>query len=282
MRRTSLTNAGMLLLSFTLAACTEKVAGNSNPVILQAPDSLISISLDGAVHLGWADNAYTNAPNDFGHYRVYSTSYNLDNNTCGTSWVTEGTTVAPTFLVGAMTNGVPRCFGVSAISLEGSESDWSPLRQDTPRPDGRNVIVFLPTANATQSGFRFYKDLNGDGLVSRTELGLVGASTDTAMDFYLTSDTSGIYLTPKRSATDMMYYGSVPLTELTDIDFAPDTGYTHSAIQAKPLWGYVFRMNEGTFYRYGSLRVSAVGTNYVIFDWAFQTDFGNPELLRSH
>ncbi len=282
MRTTTWVNVGMLVLSLPLAACTEKVVGNNNnTVTLPAPDSLFSISLDGAVHLQWTDNAYTYSPNDFDHYTVYSTSYNIDNNTCGTSWVAEGTTVANTFLVGSLTDGVSRCFAVSAFSVTGTESTWSPLRNDTPRPDGLNTIVFTPSGGPQQSGFRFYKDLNNDGLVSRNELGLVGASTDTAMDFTLTTDSAGnLYLTPKRPATDLMVYGNTPITQLTDIDYAPASGYTTSAIQAKPLWGYVFRFNEGTFYRYGSLRVSAVGTNYVIFDWAFQTDYGNPELLR--
>lgn len=283
MRSTMWVNVGMLVLSLPLAACTEKVAGTTSPVTLPAPDSLTSISLDGAVHLQWADNAYLSSPSDFDHYAVYSTSYSLDSNTCGTRWSLEGTTVANTFLVAALTNGVSHCFAVSAFSIDGSESVWSPLRNDTPRPDGLNVIVFTASGNALQSGFRFYKDLNNDGLVSRNELGLVGASTDTSMDFTLTTDSAGnLYLTPRRPATRMIVYGSTPIAQLTDIDYAPapDSIYTRNAIQAKPLWGYVFQFNEGTFFRYGGLRVSAVGTNYVIFDWSFQTDLGNPELLR--
>ena len=281
MRTTTWVNVGMLVLSLPLAACTEKVTGNTTAVTLPAPDSLFSISLDGAVHLEWTDNAYLFAPSDFDHYKVYSTSYNIDANTCGTSWSLEGTTVSPTFLVGTLTNGVSRCFAVSAVSIDGTESTWSPLRNDTPRPDGLNVIVFTAAGNPLQSGFRFFKDLNGDGVASRTELGLVGASTDTAMDFTITADSAGnLYLTPKRAATDMRVYGNTTITDLTSIDFAPIGGYTTSAIEALPRWGYVFRFNEGTFYRYGGLRVSAVGTDYVIFDWSFQTDLGNPELLR--
>ena len=40
-------------------------------------------------------------------------------------------------------------------------------------------------------------------------------------------------------------------------------------------------MNENDgFYRYGAVRVVAVGPDYVIFDWSYQPDRGNPELLR--
>jgi len=70
------------------------------------PAVLSSTTLDGAIALTWTDNAYTSDPGLFQNYRIYSTSYNLDQNACGTSWQLEGTTVAPEFVVGALTNGV--------------------------------------------------------------------------------------------------------------------------------------------------------------------------------
>jgi hypothetical protein len=248
---------------------------------LETPASLVSISLDNAIHLMWSDNAYQNEPNGFDYYRVYSTSYNLDNNVCGSSWSLEGTTIAPSFLVDALTNGVPRCFAVSAISIEGFESLWSSLRYDTPRPDGRNVILYTAAAQANQSGFRFFQDLNGDGVIARSELGLVGNASSGTNDLVL-ADIGGIlFLRAQRLATDFQVYGTAPIGDLTDIDIAPVSGYARNDIQAQPLWGYVFRINPGDgFYRYGSLRVSAVGQGYVIFDWAYQTDPGNPELIR--
>jgi hypothetical protein len=33
------------------------------------------------------------------------------------------------------------------------------------------------------------------------------------------------------------------------------------------------------FFRYGAVRLTHVGTSFLILDWAFQTDPGNPELL---
>src|SRR5439155_150528 len=78
--------------------------------------------------------------------RVYSASYDLDRGLCGTDWFAEGTTVSHTFLVAQLRNGVPRCFATSAISTDGLESEWSPLWQDTPRPDGRNRLVWADVA----------------------------------------------------------------------------------------------------------------------------------------
>jgi hypothetical protein len=65
---------------------------------------------------------------------------------------------------------------------------------------------------------------------------------------------------------------------LTSIDFAPAAGYSRDMIQAVPGYGYVFEIVEGATVRYGALRVTHVGRDYLIFDWSFQTDPGNPEL----
>jgi len=249
---------------------------------LEAPDSLTSISLNGAIHLSWTDNAYQAAPTGFDYYRVYSASYDLDNNVCGTDWALEGTTVSPEFLVGVLTNGVPRCFGVSAISVEGFESLWSPLRYDTPRPDGHNILLYTQAGSSVQSGFRFFRDLNNDHLAEPGELGIVGSASDTSMDLILTTDGGGnLLLTPQRTGDSLRAYVNGPIGNLTDIDVAPVGGYSSAPLLATPEWGYVVQMNGGDgYYRYGSLRLSAVGSNYVIFDWAYQTDPGNPELVR--
>jgi len=66
---------------------------------------------------------------------------------------------------------------------------------------------------------------------------------------------------------------------LTSIDFAPASGYSRNMIQAVPGYAYVFQIVEGSTLRYGALRVTHVGRNYLIFDWSFQTDVGNPELV---
>jgi len=250
---------------------------------LPAPLALTSISLNGAIHLQWTDNAYQSDPAGFLNYRVYSTSYDLDNNLCGTSWALEGTTVAPTFLAGALTNGVPRCFGVSAVTIEGFESLWSPLRYDTPRPDAKNQILYTQAGDPLHSGFRFFLDANNDGIAGPLELGLITAGSSPSVDFTITTDAnSRLQFQPARTNTDMLRYSASPITDLTDIDIAPVSGYTRAPILATPGYGYVFRMDEGDgYYRYGAVRVTALGSNYIVFDWSYQTDPGNPELLRA-
>jgi hypothetical protein len=70
--------------------------------------------------------------------------------------------------------------------------------------------------------------------------------------------------------------------DLTSIDYAPNVFYPAAGLSAVPGWGYVFEMDGGDgFVRYGAVRVTHVGQDYLILDWAYQTDPGNPELIRA-
>jgi hypothetical protein len=248
---------------------------------LQRPTWLTSISLNGAIHLEWSDTAYILEPSAFEHYRVYSTGYDLDSNLCGTQWALEGTTVSSSFLVGNLTNGVPRCYAVSAIAIEGYESLWSPLRYDTPRPDAYNIVLKALDADPTTAGFRFWLDANADHQVNPGELGVVLNGTSPSADFQVVRSAGVFSLQPVRALTTVRQYGTGPLDALTSIDYAPVGGYAAAPLAVQPGYGYVFQMDGGDgYYRYGALRVSAVGSDYIIVDWAFQTDPGNPELVR--
>ncbi|HEX3232579.1 MAG TPA: hypothetical protein VHR41_00175 [Gemmatimonadales bacterium] len=259
--------------------------GSGPGTAVDTPNTLSSTTLDGAIALSWSDNPFIADPDIFQNYRVYSTSYDLDNDACGTKWSLEGTTVAPEFVVGALTNGVPKCFSVTAESVDGFESARSPLRPDTPRPDARNVVVYAFQERPDQSGFRFWEDLDGDGLTQGGELGLIQPGTSNTIDFFVDRDTSGdLFLTPVRAGTGVEYYDdSAPVADLTSIDFAAFRTYRPDGILAIPGYGYVFQMSGGDgFKRYGAVRVTHVGQNFLILDWAFQTDPGNPELVVTH
>jgi hypothetical protein len=263
-----------------LAACGDD-DGNGPGVAPEAPTSLSSTSLDGSIALVWSDNPFQADPDIFGNYRVYSTSYDIDADQCGSDWLVEGTTVAPEFLVGALANGVPRCFSVTAVSVDGFESDRSPLRGDTPRPDSRNVALSAAPTTVNGAGFRFWDD-DGDGTAESGELGLVGRADSPDIDFFVDRDGNGdLFLTPVRPGTGVEYYDeNDPVEDLTSIDFAQDRTYRTTGIQAIPGFGYVFETDGGDgFVRYGAVRVQHVGTTFLILDWAFQIDPGNPELL---
>jgi hypothetical protein len=245
---------------------------------------LFSTSLNGAVALSWTDNPFESDPQGFRNYRVFSTPFNPDTGLClNTGWVLEGTTVAPEFIAGALVNGAPRCFGVSAVSIEGFESLWSPIVDDTPRPDAHNIAIDATQFDPAQSGFRFWRDQNADGLVQDPELGLIlpGASPDA--DFSIERDGSGqLWLTPVRAQASVAVYAGGPVADLTSIDIAPAGGYSHTPVQLQPGYGYVVQISGSAdgFLRYGALRATHVGRDFAIIDWSYQTDPGNPQLIR--
>ncbi|MDH3455870.1 MAG: hypothetical protein OER90_03430 [Gemmatimonadota bacterium] len=246
---------------------------------LDPVQSLVGTSLNGAVYLTWSDNPFQTSPNAFKQYRVYSAPYDLDAGACDDAWGLEGTTVAPEFVVAALNNGEPVCFAISAESIEGYESLWSPTWADTPRPDARNVLMTAREADAATAGFRFWLD-NGDGIVAPAELGVVAAESNPEIDFFVRRDAGGnFFMVPVRAGTEVLQYSQGPVDDLTSIDIAPETGYSTAEIQAQPRFGYVFQMDGGDgFARFGAIRVTHVGQDVMIFDWSFQTDPGNPEL----
>jgi hypothetical protein len=265
----------------TLVACDDDVV-DVVPIVLDPPATLTSISLDGKIHLLWSDNAEVNAPEGaFLEYRVYSTGYSLDDELCDETWDLEGSTVYGTeFLAGSLTNGSPMCFAVVSVSVDGGESEFSDARADTPRPDARNVLIYAWEVEPGFSGFRFFQDVNGDGQVGALELGNVGDGSRDDIDFWVHRDINGdFFLVPERAGTTVALYGNQEVEDLTSIDIAPLNGFSPDGIEALPGFGYVFEMNEGDgFPRYGAVRVTHVGRDYLIFDWSYQTDPGNPEL----
>jgi len=271
----------VLLAAAALTGCTQwTVLPDDEP--LPPPATLSSTSLDGAIALRWADTPYQASPSRFLRYLVYSAPYDLDADLCLAQWRLEGTTVAAEFIAGALTNGAPRCFTITAETQGGLESTRSPMRFDTPRFEATAVALSAAQVDAGQAGFRFWRDQNGDGGASRSELGRVGSALGD-IDFRVDRDGAGrLFLTPVRSGVEIALYGNQPITRLEDIDLAPVTGYAPSGIEAVAGWGYVVRMRgPDGFQRFGGVRVAYVGSNYLLLDWSFQSDPGNPELLRA-
>lgn len=264
-----------------LLGCQQWIVGPGHDAP-PAPALVTSVSLDGAIALSWSDNAHDWDPGLFLLYRVWSARYDLDADQCFGGWEIEGTTVAPEFVVGALANGVPRCFRVEAETIEGITSPFSPIRFDTPRFDASGVALFAGEVDNARAGFRFWVDQNGDDRATRSELALVGPG-DAAVDLALHRDgDGGFWLEPRRAGTRIAVWGTAPIASLTAIDLAPVAGYSRDLIEALPGWGYVLEMDgPDGWKRYGALRILAAGGGHVLVEWAFQDDPGNPELLRA-
>ena len=104
-----------------------------------------------------------------------------------------------------------------------------------------------------------------------------GARTD--IDFRLDRHVDGsLWLLPIIAGTSVATLG--PIADLTSIDIAPLGGYGTAAVPAVIGNGYVFQITLTDGFHYGGVRVTALGTNYAIIDWSYQSDPGNPELKR--
>ncbi|MGI9078329.1 MAG: hypothetical protein ACR2G6_13535 [Gemmatimonadaceae bacterium] len=243
---------------------------------LPAPAQMFSISLDRAIQLSWPTTARDAAPSLFDHYRVYSTPYNLDQDLCDdANWVLEGSTVSEDFLATGFPNGAPRCFTVSAVSFNGHESIWARPRSDTPRYDARNIVVYARESAPLKSGFRFFD-------AATVSFGSVVAGDRTDIDFRVERRPDGsLWFNPVRAGVRVALYGSTAVDDLTAVDLAPVSGYAASSIEALPGFAYVFETLLADGLHYGAVRVSHVSRDYMILDWSYQSDRGNPELKRS-
>lgn len=249
---------------------------------LVPPATLVSRSLDGSIALSWSDEPYRAEPSRFRAYRVYSATYDLDRDLCDGTWALEGTTVAPEFIVGALMNGRSRCFSVTAQATDGSESARSPIRFDTPRYQANGAALLARQVDPAQSAFRFWRDIDGDGRVVRSELGRVSSAATTDADFVIERDATGtLFFTPVRAGTRIAVWGTAPVSTIAEIDLAPSSGFTTGGVEVLAGWGYVVEMAGPDGYRrFGAMRVVSVGQALVVFDWSYQSDPGNPELIR--
>jgi hypothetical protein len=89
-----------------------------------------------------------------------------------------------------------------------------------------------------------------------------------------------LWFHPVRAGTRVALYGNSVVTDLTSIDIAPISGYSTGDIEALPGFAYVFETTFSGALQYGAVRVTHTQADYVILDWAYQTDPGNPELTR--
>jgi hypothetical protein len=269
-------DAGYPQLQYYVVAVGENgdELGESNRVTvdernrLQAPAALASVTLNRGVQLSWGSNAYDAKPDQFDFYRVYSTSWGQAG--CeADNWALEGTTVSEEFVSRNLANGTTRCFAVSAISRDGHESVWSNVRQDTPRYDARSIVLDAADVRRASSGFVV--------MSSASAFGTVVADTTTGADFVLERRDGALWLRAARAEARIAMYGVSPVSELWSIDRAPVTGYG-DAIKVLAGYGYVARLQHADGVRHAALRIVHVSADYVLFDFALQTQVGSTEL----
>ena len=109
---------------------------------------------------------------------------------------------SPEFIAAALPNGLPRCFGVSAVSIEGFESLWSPIVTRTRR--GRMPATWCSTPDSnrmTRAGSASGTTSTTMAWPSRMNWSRPDSAPLPSEDFSIERDASdGSLLTPVRRA----------------------------------------------------------------------------------
>jgi hypothetical protein len=240
------------------------------------PDAPLVIALDGANFFAWGSAARGAA--DFSFYRVYQDAGSAD--------YLLGETDSEGFLDLLAANGTTYAYFVTAVDAEGHESAGSVSASGTPRPDFQGEWVYDFVAQPTMSGFRFEEDEGANPVRNGTALD---------RHFRLETDVNGWWLVPGPGttihqagfATTALKCGVGADASCTDVSFAPASGYAAADMELLPQTTYVLRvLGDDGLTHHGAIRVAFLGSDQngdpiMIFDWAYQLQAGNPELINS-
>jgi hypothetical protein len=220
------------------------------------PTGVWSITADEAVYLYWDPNG----EQDLDFYRVYrgfAPTGRFD---------FIGSTASESFVDYDVVNGETYFYTVSAVNLSGQESELSVENvHDTPRPEGYDLTLYDVGFDADLSGF----DLSAQRRVP---------FDDPHADIFVDRDAGlgVLYINAANYTTDLQDMGFTD--NLDDITWSPADGWSPVG------WAQII---EGHTYviwtdndHYAKLRAVTVAETWARFDWAYQVDPGNPELVK--
>ncbi len=239
------------------------------------PDATSVIALDGANYIVWG--VASRAAGDFSHYKIY-----LDD---GGTALLLGETDSEGFLDLLAENGSTYGYFVTAVDSDGHESDGSVIGEGTPRPDFAGELLYDFADVPASSGFLFSED--------ESVVPVVDGSDPAGFDFRLEQDASGWWMVLGDNAA--VYQDGFATTALkcgvgadagcVDVTTAPGSGYVTADMQLLTETSYVLRVvGSGGELHYGIIRVTHLGTDQngddlMIFDWAYQLQPNNPDLV---
>ncbi|MYG35659.1 MAG: hypothetical protein F4205_09205 [Gemmatimonadetes bacterium] len=246
------------------------------PVPPPVPERLQTVALDGAAYLHWDDSPALE--DDFLAYRIYASADD--------GYYLVGETDSPGFVDLLATNGHTTSYFVTSLDDQGHESDGSEAVDCTPRLDYAGEIMYAHGDVPSASGFRFQESEDAQAVMA-------GDSED--RHFRLESDRQGLWMVPGPRArihpesrwTTSLKCGPGADPDCESWEIAPRSGYSTARAALDPGYTYMFRVpgDDGET-RFGALRATIIGVDQegdelTVFDWAFQTQPGNPRLSRT-
>jgi len=222
-----------------------------------APTGVWTITGDGYVEVLW-DDLYIQ---DLDHYRVYRGDEEF-----GDYWHI-GSSGDTYFVDDDVINGITYYYAVTAVDRNGRESDLSYATvMDTPRPAGEDLVVwdYDDEAGVDFSGYYHHMIRPWDDLYT---------------DMYLVWDESDLcYAFQSTEGNDLQYAGWVE--NLDELDWAPEGGWSLGQTDRVNLYeGYAYWVWTWDNH-FAKFVVTDIDYDdyYVVVDWAYQVDEGNPEL----
>lgn len=239
-----------------------------------APQGVEAVALDGTVYVHWDDNARTDP--DFSHYRVYLADPSGD--------LFLGETDSEGFVDQLATNGTTFSYFVTATDVHGDESGGSTTVSATPRPDFHGELILAYEDAPAVSGFRFQTSELTDPIVDgESSLRHFRVESDGFTWWIVPGPQAEI--TPAGVFTTALKCGVAADAGCQDLSVAPTSGYTTASVQAGSELTYALRVvgDDGQLH-YGAVRVVILGFDQndaalMIFDWAYQLQAGNPDLV---
>ncbi len=220
-----------------------------------SPKGFYSITRDKEVWLFWEDNE----ERDLAGYRVYR---NTDPNSDRVYYL--ATVDSPPYIDDDVKNGKTYLYGVTAFDDDGNESALSKVTWDTPRPEGSGLVIHDYHRYPNTSGYDF------------SEFAVLGYN-EKGTDVYLDYDDyyRVFFLCASDTLTDIQDFGYTD--RLDDVNVAPEDGWSRVGwVEVILGHSYIIWTRDNHF---AKLRVTGFTFSYgVVFDWAYQEDWGNHEL----
>jgi hypothetical protein len=239
------------------------------------PRGVYSITGDTQVVIGW----YPNQETDLDGYRIYSS---LEESGKYVEIAEVGRNIS-SYIDNDVENGVTYFYAVSAFDVNGNESKLSPVIEDTPRPEGRNITLDDYLLRPDSSGFDFSNPRRGAQPYKAS-----------GVDIYFGVGTVIVYTEDGEEQLSVPYIYSVSddiriqdlgyTDDMDEIDVSPVEGFTFAFVEAIIGHTYTFQTLDGNYakIRITDLQIEWVGDEiqdaWVTFDWAYQLQIDNPEL----
>jgi hypothetical protein len=222
-----------------------------------APQGVYSITGDGAVYLYWLELRES----DLDHYRVYR-SLNDD------EYYFLGSCPAgrEEYVDLEVANGITYYYAVTAVDRGGNESELSRETVfDTPRPEGRNLLLADFNRFPLDAGF----DFSSRSVVSWSSINA---------DIYVEKVDDVFFINVANDETDIQDMGFTD--SFDEIGYAPTDPDGWSKVGwSEAIYGHTYIIWTSDNH-YAKIWVTAIGSDYIRADWAYQIDGGNPELAR--